>query len=104
MAALSTRVTELKKRGKRVMLVGDFNTVRGPSDAFDWKQQPEREKMQGLATWEREEFENLIVTHGFHDMLEVNARRAPSDNYTWFPQQLRNARKHRHGRRLDYVL
>ena len=44
------------------------------------------------------------MTHGLHDMLEVNARRAPSDNYTWFPQQLRNARKHRHGRRLDYVL
>lgn len=96
--ALQSFIRELMKKGKPIILCGDFNVVRLAIDVY-----PENERehyaLQGLASDERSNVEKLL------EMGFVDAYRQfypeQRDTYTWWSNR-KHKRQENRGWRLDY--
>jgi exodeoxyribonuclease-3 len=86
---------QLKSRGKKLLVCGDFNTAH---NAIDLARPRENEKVSGFLPVERK-WMDKFVDHGFIDTFR-QFRKEPG-NYTWWDMKTR-ARERNVGWRLDY--
>ena len=96
-AALFDRLQKLRKSGKRVIVMGDFNTAHKPIDLARPK---ENEKTSGFRPEERAELDRW-VTAGWVDTFR--AFEPGPDHYTWWSQRF-GVRARNVGWRIDYIM
>jgi len=95
--ALYERLDRLRRGGRRVLVLGDFNTAHRPIDLARPKP---NEKTSGFTPIEREELDRWIRS-GWTDTFR---RFEPGEgHYTWWSQRL-GVRERNIGWRIDYVL
>ena len=85
----------LRKKGKRLVICGDYNTAHKP---IDLKNPKENEKISGFLPVERAWLDKL-VSSGFIDTFR--ALHPEPDQYTWWDLRTR-ARERNVGWRIDY--
>ena len=95
--ALFARLDDYRRRGFRVLVMGDFNTAH---TAIDLARPKQNEKTSGFLPEEREELDRWIQG-GFVDTFR-HFQQAPG-HYSWWSQRL-GARARNVGWRIDYVL
>ena len=86
---------KLRKKGKRLVICGDYNTAHNPIDLARPK---ENEKVSGFLPIERAWMDKL-VTRGFLDTFRLFNQ--DPGHYTWW-DQLTRARERNVGWRIDY--
>mgnify|MGYP001578827352 FL=1 len=86
---------KLRKKGKRLVICGDYNTAHNPIDLARPK---ENEKISGFLPIERAWMDKL-VTRGFLDTFRLFNQ--DPGHYTWW-DQLTRARERNVGWRIDY--
>ncbi len=96
-AALFDRLQKLRKSGKRVIVMGDFNTAHKPIDLARPK---ENEKTSGFRPEERAELDRWAKA-GWVDTFR--AFEPGPDQYTWWSQRF-GVRARNVGWRIDYIL
>jgi exodeoxyribonuclease-3 len=95
--ALFERVQRLRKRGFRVLVMGDLNTAH---KEIDLARPKANQKTSGFCPEEREELDRWMKA-GWVDTFR--AFESGPDNYTWWSQRF-GVREKNIGWRLDYVL
>ena len=85
----------LRKKGKKLVICGDYNTAHQP---IDLKNPKENENTSGFMTIERQWLDKL-VSAGFIDTFRVFNQSA--DQYSWWDMRTR-ARERNAGWRIDY--
>ncbi len=96
-AALFERLQRLRKSGKRVIVMGDFNTAHKPVDLARPK---ENEKTSGFCPEERAELDRWVAA-GWVDTFR--AFEPGPDHYTWWSQRF-GVRARNVGWRIDYIM
>jgi len=86
---------KLKKKGKKVVICGDYNTAH---KAIDLARPKENEKISGFLPIEREWMDKL-VTHGFMDTFRIFNQ--DPGHYSWW-DVISRARERNVGWRIDY--
>lgn len=95
--ALFERLDRLRRGGRRVLVLGDFNTAHRP---IDLARPQANEKTSGFRPEERAELDRWLQ-RGWTDTFR---RREPgAGHYTWWSQR-RGVRERNVGWRIDYVL
>lgn len=95
--ALFERVERLRRGGKRVLVMGDYNTAHRE---IDLARPRENVETSGFTPVEREEFDRWI-RRGWVDTFR--RFEAGPGHYSWWAQRM-NARQRNVGWRIDYVL
>ena len=95
--ALFEKVQRLRKRGFRVLVMGDFNTAH---KEIDLARPKANQKTSGFCPEEREEIDRWLAA-GWVDTFR--AFESGPDHYTWWSQRF-GVREKNIGWRLDYVL
>ncbi len=90
-------VEELRRAGKRVLVMGDFNTAHEEIDLARPKQNVEN---SGFRPEERAEFQRWIDAGWIDTFRHFEPQ---GGHYTWWSQR-QGARQHNVGWRIDYVL
>lgn len=93
--ALLKHFLKLRKKGKRLVICGDYNTAHQPIDLARPK---ENEKVSGFLPIERAWMDKLIAS-GFMDTFRIFNQ--DPGHYTWW-DQLTRARDRNVGWRIDY--
>ena len=96
-AALFDRLQKLRKSGKRVIVMGDFNTAHKPIDLARPK---ENEKTSGFRPEERAELDRWVAA-GWVDTFR--AFETGPDHYSWWSQRF-GVRARNVGWRIDYIM
>lgn len=86
----------LRKQGKRIIIMGDFNTAH---QEIDLKHPKSNEDRSGFLPIERAWIDRLI-NHGYIDTFRLFC--TLPDQYTWWTYRF-NARKNNVGWRIDYI-
>ncbi len=94
---LFTRLAELRAAGKRVLVLGDFNTAHAEHDLARPK---ENRNTSGFLREERDELGRWLA-HGWVDTFRMF--HAGPGHYSWWSQRS-GARERNVGWRIDYVL
>jgi len=94
---LFARLAELRAAGKRVLVLGDFNTAHAEHDLARPK---ENRNTSGFLTEEREELDRWLAA-GYVDTFRMF--HAGPGHYSWWSQRS-GARERNVGWRIDYVL
>jgi exodeoxyribonuclease-3 len=94
--AFLDHVQELRKKGKAVIICGDYNTAH---KAIDLRNPKSNEKNSGFLPIERAWMDKL-VDHGWVDTFRMFHPDEP-DHYTWWTYRM-GARKRNVGWRIDY--
>ena len=98
--AVAVKLTLLAERGKRILWLGDFNTIQTQFDAEDWEPcEKERESRQTMSKSERLALEQMVRRFDFVDTALLTAPKNKEESYTWFPTKGASAK--RNGRRID---
>ena len=95
---LFDKLERLRKRGGRVIVMGDFNTAH---EAIDIARPKSNEKTSGFLPEEREDFKRFI-DDGWVDTFR-HLHPDAADRYTWWSQRF-GVRERNVGWRIDYML
>jgi len=95
--ALFERVQKLRKRGYRVLVMGDYNTAH---KEIDLARPKANKKTSGFCPEERDELDRWVAA-GWVDTFRHFEQRA--GHYSWWSQR-QGARERNVGWRIDYVL
>ena len=95
-AALFDRLQKLRKSGKRVIVMGDFNTAH---NAIDLARPKDNQKTSGFRPEERAELDRWVEA-GWVDTFR--AFEPGPDHYSWWSQRF-GVRARNVGWRIDYV-
>ena len=92
-------ITEINKKYKNVMIVGDLNVAHKEIDIFNPKRNT---KSSGFTVEERTTFENLLENNKMIDTWRIRNKEV-KDVYTYWTY-LRSSRSKNKGWRIDYIL
>ena len=95
--ALFSHLEKLRRRGARILVMGDFNTAHR---AIDLARPKQNEKISGFLPRERKELDRWLVA-GWLDTLRMFEPGA--GHYSWWSQRA-GVREKNIGWRIDYVL